>query len=54
MKTLRYKVFGIGAYLVKDGNSRILKLSLAMKRREWFSGLWSSAELMSWPFFVPT
>jgi hypothetical protein len=54
MKTLRYKVFGIGAYMVKDGNSRILKLSLAMKRREWFKGLWSSAELMSWPFFVPT
>ena len=54
MKTLRYKVFGIGAYMVKNGNSRILKLSLVMKRREWFLGLWSSAELMSWPFFVPT
>lgn len=54
MKTLRYNVFAIGSYLVKDGNSRILKLSLAMKRREWFKGLWSSSKYMSWPFVVET
>lgn len=54
MKTLRYKVFAIGAYMIKDGNSRVLKLSLAMKRREWFTGLWSSTELLSWPFVVQT
>lgn len=54
MKTLRYKVFAIGGYMIKNGNSRILKLSLQMKRREWFTGLWSSTELMSWPFVVKT
>ncbi len=54
MKTLRYRVFAIGSYMVRDGNSRILKLSLAMKRREWFSGLWNSTKTMSWPFVVPT
>jgi hypothetical protein len=54
MKTLRYKVFATGAYIVKDGNSRILKLSLAMKRREWFKGLWSSSNYRSWPFVVET
>ena len=54
MKTLRYKVFAIGGYLIKNGNSRILKLSLQMKRREWFTGLWSSSELMSWPFVLKT
>ena len=54
MKTLRYKVFAIGAYLIKDGNSRILKLSLAMKRRDWFTGLWSSSQIMHWPFIVQT
>lgn len=54
MKTLRYKVFAIGGYMIKNGNSRILKLSLQMKRREWFTGLWSSTELMSWPFLVKT
>ena len=41
LKTLRYKVFAIGSYNIKDGNERILKLSLAMKRRSWFEGLWS-------------
>jgi hypothetical protein len=54
MKTLRYKVFAIGGYMIKNGNSRILKLSLQMKRREWFTGLWSSTELMNWPFLVKT
>jgi hypothetical protein len=52
LKTIRYKVFAIGAYLIKKGNSRILKMSLAMKRRAWFSGLWSSTERMHWPFLV--
>jgi len=54
MKTLRYKVFAIGGYMIKNGNSRILKLSMQMKRRDWFKGLWSSTELMSWPFLVPS
>jgi hypothetical protein len=34
MKSLLYKVFAIGGYMVKNGNSRILKLSIQMKRRE--------------------
>jgi len=54
MKTLRYKVFAIGAYMIKNGNSRVLKLSLATKRREWFTGLWSSSQIMHWPFIVQT
>ncbi|UKJ08392.1 IS1380 family transposase [Solitalea lacus] len=41
LKTLRYKVFAIGGYMVKNGSQKILKLSLAMKRREWFTGLWN-------------
>lgn len=50
LKTLRYKVFAIGSYISKDGNNRILKLSLAMRRRRWFEGIWSSTNLFSWPF----
>ena len=41
MKTLRYKIFAIGGYIVKKSNQRLLKLSLAMKRREWFTELWN-------------
>ena len=49
MSTLRYRVFAIGAYMVKEGNSRILKLSLSMKRRQWFTGLWKTASVFSLP-----
>jgi len=53
MKTLRYKVFAIGGYIVKNGNQRILKLSVAMKRREWFSGIWMNTNnIKSPPSFV--
>ncbi len=53
MKTLRYKVFAIGGYIIKNGNQRILKLSLAMKRREWFTGLWTNTNnIKSPPVFI--
>ncbi len=52
MKTLRYNVFANGGYMIKNGNRRILKLSLGMKRRQWFMGLWSASDYMSWPFVV--
>lgn len=40
--------------MVKDGNSRIVKLSLAMKRREWFLGLWNKKSLFSLPVKMET
>lgn len=49
MKTLRYNVFAIGGYIIKNGNQRILKLSLAMKRREWFTGLWMNTNSIKTP-----
>ena len=52
MKTLRYKVFAIGGYIIKKGNQRILKLSLAMKRREWFIGLWLNTNNIKAPFII--
>ena len=54
MATLRYKLFAMGGYMVKDGNRRILKLSLAMKRREWFLGLWNKTSRFSLPVTLPT
>jgi hypothetical protein len=49
MKTLRYRCFAVGAYFVKNGSQNILKLSLAMKRREWFTGLWENSKIFSPP-----
>jgi hypothetical protein len=48
MKTLRYKVFAIGSYITRSGNERTLKLSLAVKRRDWFTGLWSRCDNSIW------
>ncbi|GAB4491155.1 MAG: hypothetical protein OHK006_24740 [Thermodesulfovibrionales bacterium] len=53
LKTMRYKLFAIGGYLIKEGNTRILKLSLAMKRREWFSGLWDKSRSFDLPVSFP-
>ena len=52
MKTLRYQVFNIGGYIVKNGNQKILKLSLALKRREWFTGLWMNVNSFKTPCVV--
>jgi hypothetical protein len=49
LKTMRYKLFAVGGYLTKEGNSRILKLSMAMRRREWFSGLWHQSKSFDLP-----
>lgn len=49
LSTLRYKTFAIGAYLVKSGNTTVLKLSLVLKRREWFSGLWLKSKQFELP-----
>jgi hypothetical protein len=49
LSTLRYKLFAIGSFIVKDGNDRTLKLSLAMKRREWFTGIWDRTKVFKLP-----
>jgi len=54
LKTLRYKVFAIGGYLTKNGNARVLKLSLAMRRREWFTGLWHKSRAFDLPAIFPS
>ena len=54
LKTVRFRVFAIGSYIVTNGNEKLLKLSLEMKRRQWFDGLWANSRLMSWPFVVDT
>jgi hypothetical protein len=53
LKTLHYKIFAIGGYITKDGNQKLLQLSVAMKRRKWIQGIWLNTQKFSWPF-VPT
>lgn len=49
LKTLKYKLFANGAYIVKNGNQKILKMSVDMKRRKWFAGLWAKSDFCDFP-----
>jgi hypothetical protein len=52
MATLRYKLFNISAYITKEGNSRILKLALISKRRQWLLGLWDNSKQFVLPYSI--
>ncbi len=53
LKTLHYKIFAIGGYITKNGNQKLLQLSVGMKRRKWIKGIWTNTQKFSWPF-IPT
>jgi hypothetical protein len=50
LSTLRYKVFTIGAYFEKEGNTLKLKIALSKKRRKWFLSLWDYPLDTPWNF----
>jgi len=50
LSSLRHNTFAIGAYLTKEGRYTILKLSLKLKRREWFTGVWNYSKQFDFPF----
>ena len=49
LKTLRYKLFAKAGYLTHEGRKDILKLALAMHKREWFAGLWDRSKTFALP-----
>jgi hypothetical protein len=49
LATLRYKLFAKAAYLTHEGRKDILKLALAMRQREWFTGLWDRSKTFELP-----
>jgi hypothetical protein len=53
LSTLRFQVFAIGAYLVKEGREVVLKMSLPLKRRQWFVSLWEGSKKVKPPNNVP-
>ena len=52
LKTLRYKIFAVPSYITKNGNQRTLNMAVAMKRRKWFDGLFSTLEELKMPYAV--
>ena len=42
LATLRFNCFAVGSWIVRSGNRHILKMSVPLKRRQWFDGLFSA------------
>lgn len=50
LKSFEKDRLAIGSYFQKINNKYTLKLSLNMKRREWFAGLWNHSNQVYLPF----
>ncbi len=42
-------LFAKAGYLTHEGRKDILKLALAMHKREWFAGLWDRSKIFALP-----
>jgi len=48
LTTIRLKCLSIGSWVVKSGRNDVLKMSVAMKNRQWMDGLFSNTSNFSW------
>jgi hypothetical protein len=44
LSTLRFNCFAVGSWTVKQGETMVLNMSVPLKRRQWYDGLFSSIE----------
>jgi hypothetical protein len=49
LATLRFNCFAVGSWIAKKGNSKILKLAVPQKRRQWFDGLFGKIRDATFP-----
>ena len=49
LPTLRFNCFAVGSWIAKEGNSRVLKMSVPLKRRQWYDGLFSAVNNIELP-----
>lgn len=47
--TLRYKLFAQAGYTTHEGRQQFLKPATAMRKREWFTGLWTQTQRFDLP-----
>ncbi len=50
LSTLRFQCFALGSWITKRGRKKVLKLSVAPKRRAWVDGLFSELVHLQAPF----
>jgi len=44
LSTLRFNCFAVGSWIVKEADTGILMMSVPLKRRQWYDGLFSSID----------
>jgi hypothetical protein len=54
LSTMRFQCFALGAWLTHRGRQTLLKISLPLKRRDWFNGLWAQLQDFKAPWPIPT
>ena len=52
LQSIRFKCFAIGSWIGRKYRQKVLKVSLAHKRRPWFEGLFTKIEDFSWDIAV--
>jgi len=50
LNTLKFKCFALGSWIAKESRYKVLKISVAGKKREWLEGLFSKVSQTSPPF----
>jgi hypothetical protein len=49
LSNIRFNCFTVGAWVTKKGNSKVLKMALKMKRRQWMDGLFAKYDHLTMP-----
>ncbi|MHB8603588.1 MAG: IS1380 family transposase [Nitrosotalea sp.] len=54
LSTIRFNCFTVGAWVTKKGNSKVLKMALKMKKRQWMNGLFANYDSLIMPINFKT
>lgn len=54
LSTLRHQLFAQPAFITHEGRQPLLKLAIAMQKREWISGLWDQSKQFALPVHFAT
>lgn len=54
LSTLRFHCFAVGSWIVTKGRQRVLKMSVPLKRRQWFDGLFAEIQRNQLPLSLKT
>ena len=54
LQTLRLNCYAVGAWMIKKGNSKVLKLAVPIKKRKWMDGIFAKVDDCSFPLSLKT